>query len=41
MYKKQLNEAHECIENLRLELKATHENNLALRESVYTPLRIL
>jgi hypothetical protein len=35
MYKKQLTEAHRCIDKLRLELRATHGNSLALRDSVY------
>ena len=36
MYKKQLTEAQKCIDKLRHELRAIHENNLALRDSVYT-----
>ncbi len=36
MYKKQFTEAHRCIDKLKLELRATNENSLALRDSVYT-----
>jgi hypothetical protein len=35
MYKKQLTEAHRFIDKLRLEIRATHENSLVLRDSVY------